>query len=759
MSFLPFHLQQRFSKCCPATFGSGAHRSLATSNMGTQRRSLFAPFLFLGIAFLLSWTSTRAQTATSLDINSRESVTQFYRNVFLASNDVPLDWTGNHVSGDAGTMSENFRAAVLLRINAFRALAGVPANVVFTAANNSKAQQAAFMMSANNSLNHFPPASWKFYTAEGANGAGSSNLALGVYGPPAINLYIADPGANNGPVGHRRWILYPQTQQMGTGDVPSAPGFSAANATVAFDSNFGGPRPATRTPYVAWPAAGYMPAPLVFPRWSFSFPNADFSNATVTLTRENTPVAIQLESQVVGFGENTLVWRLASQSAGSGEPLSVATDTRFRVSLRNVKINGVVTPFDYDVVVFNPDDTPAAIAPTIAAQPTSVTVTSGQTVSFTVSANGSGALTYQWSRNNIPIPGATTATFQIAAAASFDAGIYTVTVSNSLGSVTSSAATLVVNEPASQLPRITGHPESQTVTVGSKVTFYVQADSGAPSLSVQWYKNSIAIPGATVGALTFNPVTHGDAGNYSCAVTNVVGTIFTNSATLTVIGNIPNEPPPVITIPPTSQTLVLGGSVTFTATAEGSGPLTFQWYKDGTPLPGATAKTLAIANARQQDAGSYTVRVVGGGGSMLSSNAVLTISDVQVDQSRLINLSVRQQIVAGGRLIAGFTIGGSQSKLVLIRGVGPGLIAFGVAYPLADPRIEVFSGSQKIAENDSWAPSLAQAFAKAGAFGLQSGSKDAAIVLSLNPGGYTVQAQATDSGAGELLFEVYELAP
>ena len=78
---------------------------------------------------------------------------------------------------------------------------------------------------------------------------------------------------------------------------------------------------------------------------------------------------------------------------------------------------------------------------------------------------------------------------------------------------------------------------------------------------------------------------------------------------------------------------------------------------------------------------------------------------------------------------------------------------------LADPRIEVYSGNQKIAENDSWASSLAQAFVKAGAFGLQSGSKDAAILLSLNPGGYTVQVQSADSGAGEVLFEVYELTP
>ena len=99
-----------------------------------------------------------------------------------------------------------------------------------------------------------------------------------------ITGYIWDFGANNYEVGHRRWILYPQTQIMAAGDVPAESSFEAANATWVFDANFGGPRPATTKPYVAWPPEGFVPYSLAFPQWSFALSNADFSAATVTMT-------------------------------------------------------------------------------------------------------------------------------------------------------------------------------------------------------------------------------------------------------------------------------------------------------------------------------------------------------------------------------------------------------------------------------------------------------------------------------------------
>jgi hypothetical protein len=145
--------------------------------------------------------------ALSVNASSREQVRQFYRSVYFASQAVPMGWTGSYASGTPGDTASAFKEATRLRINFFRALVGVPADIAFNSVYNRKAQQAALMMSANRALDHFPPASWTFFTAEGAEGAANGNLALGSAGPDAVDNYIADAGANNAVVGHRRWLF------------------------------------------------------------------------------------------------------------------------------------------------------------------------------------------------------------------------------------------------------------------------------------------------------------------------------------------------------------------------------------------------------------------------------------------------------------------------------------------------------------------------------------------------------------------------
>jgi len=247
-----------------------------------------------------------------IDTANREQVRNFYNSVYLVSEGAGMAWTGNGNACLAGTTAVTFRDEVARRINFFRAMAGVPAVITFNEAWNLKAQQAALMMSRNDDLNHTPPASWSCFSEDGFEAAGQSNLALGQGGPQAITAYIEDYGAGNASVGHRRWVLYPQTQTMGTGDVPREREFSAANANWVFDEKFGSSRPATRTEFVAWPPAGHVPYQLVFPRWSFSLPDADFTKATVTVTRQGVALPVTLEKPTVGAGENSLVWHEAS---------------------------------------------------------------------------------------------------------------------------------------------------------------------------------------------------------------------------------------------------------------------------------------------------------------------------------------------------------------------------------------------------------------------------------------------------------------
>ena len=326
---------------------------------------------------------------------SREEVRTFFNTVHAASAGAAMGWTGNHTNCDSGTTAAAFRDAVVRRINFFRAMAGVPAGIVSNDIFNAKDQDAALMMSANNQLSHSPPSSWTCYTADGANAATNSNLAWGSAGPDAITGYMFDHGANNAPVGHRRWLLYPQTQTMGTGDVEAAGTNASANATWVFDGNYGGPRPSTRTNFVSWPPPGFVPYPIVYPRWSFSYPGADFTSATVTQTGSGTNIPVRLEPVATGRGEDTLVW--VSDNLNANDYAFVwprpAADKTYSVTIQNARIGGTPTTFSYSVIVFDPDvPGPDGVLPVING-PDQPAVSQNNPYAFSSIPNATG---YQW---------------------------------------------------------------------------------------------------------------------------------------------------------------------------------------------------------------------------------------------------------------------------------------------------------------------------------------------------------------------------
>ena len=178
----------------------------------------------------------------------------------------------------------------------------------------------------------------------------------------------------------------------------------------------------------------------------------------------------------------------------------------------------------------------APVAPIITVQPLPVSVSVGASLALSVSATGTAPLNYQWLKNGVAITGATASSYSINSTQATDAGSYTVRVSNSAGSVLSSAATVTVVVP----PTITSHPSSQSVNVGSTVTLSVVAGGTAP-LGYQWLKNGSAISGATAANYTISSVQTSDAGSYSVRVSNSAGSISSSAATITVIA------PPTIT--------------------------------------------------------------------------------------------------------------------------------------------------------------------------------------------------------------------
>jgi hypothetical protein len=129
------------------------------------------------------------------------------------------------------------------------------------------------------------------------------------------------------------------------------------------------------------------------------------------------------------------------------------------------------------------------------------------------------------------------------------------------------------------------------------------------------------------------------------------------------------------------------------------------------------------------------------------------------DGRKLVNLSARFQVGTGDNiLIAGFVLSGTGTRQVLIRAVGPTLASYGVPGTLVDPQLAVYDGGTVIASNDNWSSSLSSTFTVVGAFALNAGSRDAAIVVTLQAGKpYTVQVSGVGSTTGEALVEVYAM--
>jgi uncharacterized protein (DUF1800 family) len=143
------------------------------------------------------------------------------------------------------------------------------------------------------------------------------------------------------------------------------------------------------------------------------------------------------------------------------------------------------------------------------------------------------------------------------------------------------------------------------------------------------------------------------------------------------------------------------------------------------------------------------------------------VSELSAQTPSVSNLSTRAQVGTGGDIIiTGFNIGAGSNKTILIRATGPAIAAapFNVPGTLADPRLELYSGATKIAENDNWGTAVGSAtlvtaatFTSVGAFQLPAGSRDAALVVTLGPGAYTAQVSGVGSATGVCLVEVYEV--
>ena len=317
--------------------------------------------LFITTSFVdpspVSSPATAADFAPWVDTSDRSEVLDVFRSAF--ERDVPdLRWTGDADGCRPGDSSDALRRETMVRIAFYRAMAGVPAVVEEDAVLSEKAQAAALMMSVEGELTHHPDETYGCYSDVGREAAANSNLYLGRTGPAAIDGYIEDPGEGNIDVGHRATILHPPTVRMGVGHVEGSGDRFPANALWVFDDEVFERDYQTREPerFVAWPPRGFVPAEVVYPRWSFALQEADFSTATVTMTADDgSAVPLEIVTRLSKMGEipsSVIVW----------EPRididNVSGDTGYTVTVSDVGLPSVEsaperTSFTYRVVVMD----------------------------------------------------------------------------------------------------------------------------------------------------------------------------------------------------------------------------------------------------------------------------------------------------------------------------------------------------------------------------------------------------------------------
>jgi hypothetical protein len=171
------------------------------------------------------------------------------------------------------------------------------------------------------------------------------------------------------------------------------------------------------------------------------------------------------------------------------------------------------------------------------------------------------------------------------------------------------------------------------------------------NLSYQWQFDGTNIAGATNSTLTLTDLQTSESGSYSVIVTNLAGSTKSSNTVLAV------GFPPSITVQPLSQMVEQGTYISFTVTASGTAPLSYQWYMDGEALPQGTNSTLTLSNVQAANIGSYSVTVSNSFGSIVSSNAVLTINLLPIiltqpqNQSPLLGSNVTFTVTASGTSI------------------------------------------------------------------------------------------------------------
>lgn len=366
-----------------------------------------------------------------------------------------------------------------------------------------------------------------------------------------------------------------------------------------------------------------------------------------------------------------------------------------------------------------------AAPPVFTALPAAQTVAAGATATLSAAAAGSPAPSYQWRFNGANLPGATSPTLVISGAAAANAGSYDCVATNVNGSATSPSAHLAVTTTADPGRLINLSALGQVASAGSGLTVgFVTGGAGTRGVQPLLIRGI----GPALGAF-----------NVSGALADPVLTVYRGSGVVAANDN-------------------WGGAAAVTAADTAASAFA---------LPDPASLDAALVTALPSGA-AYSAAVTGNHGT--AGMALAELYDATPAGTytglapRLTNLSCLGSTAPGAPLAAGFTIGGSTARAVLIRVSGPSLAGFGVAGGVPDPQLTLHSAAggqdRVIAFNGGWGgdPLIAATAASVHAFPFASAtSADAAQVITLAPGPYSVQVSSASGAAGAALVEIYEL--
>jgi hypothetical protein len=368
-----------------------------------------------------------------------------------------------------------------------------------------------------------------------------------------------------------------------------------------------------------------------------------------------------------------------------------------------------------------------ASAPRVTLSPVSTSVVAGSPVEFTASASGSAPLSFQWLLDGQRIDGATQSVYRLPSVQAFHAGAVSVAVTDATGSVvTSDATALSVAPPPPSSARVLNLSTRALSLAGQNqlIPGFVLTGTGTKRVLVRAVGPGLSELFGIAGALT-DP-----------SITLVRQDTGVSLATNNDWGSNPDR----------ARIIAATGAVGAFPLREGS--------KDAVMLV-------------ELPAGGYTVPTSDATGGAGLAIVELYDADPGPSTCRFVNLSNRGYVDVGEKLmIPGLVVSPEGPRTFLIRAVGPGLSAgFGVTGVLADPVISLFSGGAAILGNDDWsgargAEATGAAAGAVGAFPLAAGSRDAAFVVTLRPGAYTVQVTGksgtgTAEATGIVLVEVY----